>query len=37
MTLVTALCLTPLAAIAADKPNILVVWGDDVGRTNILA
>jgi arylsulfatase A-like enzyme len=24
-------------AIAADKPNILVVWGDDVGQTNISA
>ena len=24
-------------AIAADKPNILVVWGDDVGQSNISA
>jgi arylsulfatase len=22
-------------AVAADKPNILVIWGDDVGQTNI--
>ena len=22
---------------AADKPNILVIWGDDVGRANISA
>ncbi len=22
---------------AADKPNILVVWGDDVGQSNISA
>jgi hypothetical protein len=22
---------------AADKPNILVIWGDDVGQTNISA
>ncbi len=26
-----------LAAHSADKPNILVVWGDDVGQTNISA
>jgi hypothetical protein len=25
------------AAVAADKPNILVIWGDDVGITNISA
>jgi len=24
-------------AVAADKPNILVIWGDDVGRSNISA
>ena len=23
------------AALAADKPNILVIWGDDIGITNI--
>ena len=28
------LCLSSLAA-AADKPNILVIWGDDVGQSNI--
>jgi arylsulfatase len=27
--------LTSIAASAADKPNILVVWGDDVGQSNI--
>jgi len=27
--------LAPLAALAADKPNILVIWGDDVGQSNI--
>ncbi len=27
--------LVPLVAVAADKPNILVVWGDDVGQSNI--
>jgi len=26
-----------LAAHAADKPNILVIWGDDIGITNISA
>jgi arylsulfatase A-like enzyme len=29
--------LAALAAQAADKPNILVVWGDDVGQSNISA
>ncbi len=24
-------------ATAEDKPNILVVWGDDIGNTNISA
>ncbi len=32
-----ALGAFPLAAQAADKPNILVIWGDDVGRSNISA
>ena len=31
---VSALVL-PVAATAADQPNILVIWGDDVGLTNI--
>ena len=31
---VTALII-PVAATAADQPNILVIWGDDVGLTNI--
>jgi arylsulfatase len=26
-----------LAAQAADQPNILVIWGDDVGQSNISA
>ena len=36
----TALALLTLlssAAFAADKPNILVIWGDDVGQSNISA
>ena len=27
--------MVPLVTVAADKPNILVVWGDDVGQSNI--
>ena len=27
----------PVLALAADKPNILVIWGDDVGQTNVSA
>ena len=27
----------PALALAADKPNILVIWGDDVGQTNVSA
>ncbi|MDX1382773.1 MAG: sulfatase-like hydrolase/transferase, partial [Thermoanaerobaculia bacterium] len=29
--------LASVAATAQDKPNILVVWGDDVGQSNISA
>ena len=31
------LATTALATQAADKPNILVIWGDDVGQSNISA
>jgi len=31
------LLLGSAAALAADKPNILVIWGDDVGQSNISA
>jgi arylsulfatase A-like enzyme len=24
-------------ALAADKPNIVVIWGDDIGQSNISA
>ncbi len=35
---VAALCLLPLATQAkTDKPNILVIWGDDIGMYNISA
>ena len=31
------LVFAPGLALAAEKPNILVIWGDDVGRSNISA
>ena len=35
---VSVSCLVPTAmAVAADKPNILVIWGDDIGMWNISA
>ncbi len=35
---IMGLCLALSSiAVAADKPNILVIWGDDVGRSNISA
>ncbi|MGD8933528.1 MAG: arylsulfatase [Gammaproteobacteria bacterium] len=30
-------CILALPAPAADKPNILVIWGDDIGHDNISA
>ena len=34
--LIALLLLLPLQmAVAADKPNILVIWGDDVGWANV--
>ena len=32
-----AACIFATAATAQDKPNILVVWGDDIGQSNISA
>jgi arylsulfatase A-like enzyme len=32
-----ATLLITLSASAADKPNIVVIWGDDIGQTNISA
>ncbi len=29
--------LSAATAFAQDKPNILVIWGDDIGQTNISA
>ncbi len=36
-TLLACLGLLAMAAQAQDKPNILVIWGDDVGQSNISA
>ncbi len=33
----TVLLLAMAPALAQDKPNILVIWGDDIGITNISA
>jgi arylsulfatase A-like enzyme len=35
--LLGGLCLVAGTAHAADKPNILVIWGDDIGHDNISA
>ena len=37
MLAAAAAMLLSAPALAADKPNILVVWGDDVGQSNISA
>ncbi len=37
VALLLALCLVVPATFAAEKPNILVIWGDDVGWFNISA
>ena len=37
MIMVIAILAAGSLARAADKPNILVVWGDDVGQSNISA
>jgi arylsulfatase len=37
LTLFALLVLSVSSAVAADKPNILVIWGDDVGQSNISA
>ena len=32
-----AVVLWPGVALAQDKPNILVIWGDDIGQFNVSA
>jgi arylsulfatase len=34
---VAAVLALPSTALAQDKPNILVIWGDDIGQSNISA
>ena len=35
VTLLLVLCLAAPASFAAEKPNILVIWGDDIGYWNL--
>ncbi|SFK86275.1 arylsulfatase, partial [Shimia haliotis] len=35
--LIVATFAAPTFAMAQDKPNILVIWGDDIGQSNISA
>ena len=37
LTRLLCLSLLPVAAMAQDKPNILIIWGDDIGPYNISA
>ena len=37
LVVVIAAACTATVALAQDKPNILVIWGDDIGQTNISA
>ena len=37
MTMVIVMLVAGSPARAADKPNILVIWGDDIGQSNISA
>ena len=37
MLMLAALAFGAASAEAQDKPNILVIWGDDIGRSNISA
>ena len=37
VTALLALLSTSLVGWAQDKPNLLVIWGDDVGQSNISA
>jgi hypothetical protein len=34
---IAMVAFSPIPGLAAKKPNILVIWGDDIGITNISA
>ncbi|MGZ6210380.1 MAG: sulfatase-like hydrolase/transferase, partial [Syntrophales bacterium] len=35
--IVVGLAFTACPVFAADKPNIVIIWGDDIGQSNISA
>ena len=37
LSIAAALLLITSSAFAADKPNIVVIWGDDIGQSNMSA
>ncbi len=37
LAMATAVVLAATAASAGDQPNILVIWGDDIGPFNVSA
>jgi arylsulfatase len=37
VALAATICFVGAAAHAADKPNMLIIWGDDIGQSNISA
>src|SRR5687768_13151218 len=37
LAVLAALAALPMLAAAQDKPNILVIWGDDIGQFNVSA
>ncbi len=37
LCLILFVSIFSITASAADKPNILVIWGDDIGQTNVSA
>src|SRR5688500_15477261 len=37
LTVLAALAALPMPAAAQSKPNILVIWGDDIGQFNVSA